>query len=128
MIDLEIRGGRKSERKLLEDAFWFALKTLMPRKRKLEIEIVLKNIPDAEGWHQAYDKYQHGIEIQKGQDVDNLLTTLFHEMVHVRQFERGEFMDEDNIPYWKKPSEKEAYKLQEEILEKWNQSMSSMAA
>jgi hypothetical protein len=40
-------------------------------------------------------------------------------MVHVRQAERG-IEDSDEIPYYEKPTEIEAYKLQEELLEKWN--------
>lgn len=120
MFCIDIRGGKKSERALVEKAFWFAVDELMPRKRKLEIDICLKNLDDdVVGWHLYLDKYDHAIEIQKGLETDDLLMTVFHEMVHVRQSEKGQFKDEDNIPYRKKPSEKEAYKLQKVLLKKW---------
>ena len=136
MFLLDIRGGRKSERSLIEDAFWFCVGELMPRKRILEVDIILKNINDevgggeAIGWHLALDLHEHVIEIQKGMETDDLLMTLFHEMVHVRQHERGEFKNEEGISYWKKPSEKEAYKLQKVLLKKWKtyQKTSCMAA
>jgi hypothetical protein len=120
MFTLEVRGGKKSERALIEEAFWWVASELMPRKRILDVDIVLKNITDdAVGLHVSLGDYEHLIEIQKGQDEDDLLATVFHEMVHVRQTERGEFKNEDHISYWKKPSEKEAYKLQKVLLKKW---------
>lgn len=136
MILLDILGGKKSERSICEDAFWFALKTLMPNKKRLDVEIMLTNIPDdADGYHLCTDKYTHTIEIQKGQNLDDLLTCLFHEMVHVRQAERGQLIDSGFTKTWegidyisifstideyrKLPWEAEAYRLQEELLVKW---------
>ena len=59
----------------------------------------------------------------------NWLSTLAHEMVHVKQFARGE-MDLgltrwksnnycDNIEYWDQPWEKEARKLQHKMVEEF---------
>ena len=66
---------------------------------------------------------------------DQFLTTFFHEMVHVRQHERGDLKDHGIRKAWKGeeyfgiydsketymnlPWEEEAYRLQEEIYEKW---------
>tara|TARA_Y100000592_G_C5262807_1_gene218129 strand:+ start:84 stop:263 length:180 start_codon:yes stop_codon:yes gene_type:complete len=49
---------------------------------------------------------------------EDLITAVFHEMVHVRQSERGEEMD-FTLDYLDRPFEKEAYKLQESMLEKY---------
>ena len=49
---------------------------------------------------------------------DDLITAVFHEMVHVRQSERGEKMD-FTLDYLDRPFEQEAYKLQESMLQKY---------
>jgi len=121
MIHINVRGGLKQERQLAEHAFWFALYQLMPRKRKLDVEIHIKNLEDDYTGFQypGEDKYQYHIEVQKKQDRDDFLTCIFHEMVHVKQDEYGEYQGEDHLSYYDKPSEVEAYKLQEKLLKKW---------
>ena len=59
----------------------------------------------------------------------NWLSTLAHEMVHVRQFARGELNSSltqwksnkycDNIEYWDQPWEKEARRLQGKLVEEF---------
>jgi hypothetical protein len=59
----------------------------------------------------------------------NWLSTLAHEMVHVRQFARGELNSNmsqwksnkycDNIEYWDQPWEKEARRLQGKLVEEF---------
>lgn len=118
MIYFEIIGGTKSEKQLVESAFWFALKHLMPRKKNLEVEIYIKNLPEHEGNQVMIEKGYHEIELRRGMSEDNILTSLFHEMVHVRQSERGMYMD-FSLPYLERPFEIEAYKLQESMFEKY---------
>jgi len=122
MIWLEINGGKKSERSLVEDAFWFALKKLMPRKKNLDVIINLTNIKDAEGYCHGAPGEEYEIEVQKGQSISDLMTTVFHEMVHVRQFERKQKMD-DSLPYYERPYEIEAYKLQEELWKEYQNNL-----
>lgn len=64
------------------------------------------------------EKGYHEIELRRGMSEDNILTSLFHEMVHVRQSERGMYMD-FSLPYLERPFEIEAYKLQESMFEKY---------
>ena len=40
-------------------------------------------------------------------------------MVHVKQYIRGQLDQDSDLDYFDRPSEIEAYKLQEELLEKW---------
>ena len=126
MIDLYIEYNNvphdSIESKNIEDAFWFGLKELMPRKRNLEVTIVVSKLKNdsAQAYQCSIDKGEHEIEINNGMEYEDLITAVWHELVHVRQFERDQFQNEDHIPYFKKPSEIEAYKLQEELLEKWN--------
>jgi len=121
MIHVTVRGGLKTERQLAELAFWFALHELMPRKKNLDVEIHLKNLEEGyTGFQYTGDDTGHyHIEIQKKQDQDDFLTCIFHEMVHVKQDERGEYQGEDHLEYYDRPSEVEAYKLQEKLLKKW---------
>ena len=124
------------------DAVNFAIKKLMPRKRNLQIEVSIVDIPgDADAFHCSIDKGEHEIEVQKGLIEEDFMTAVFHEMVHVRQHERGLLKDHGVRKSWKGeeyigiydttetymnlPWEKEAYKLQEELYEKWIQTSTS---
>ena len=54
---------------------------------------------------------EYQIDLDRSARLKTMLTTLAHELVHVKQYEYGELTQnsEDNIPYWDKPSEIEAY-------------------
>lgn len=133
---MNIQGGSNEERALVFDAFNFGMKYLMPRKRNLEVEIMLTDLEgDVDGFHCYLDKGQHDIELQQGLIEEDLVTALFHEMVHIRQHERGQLKDKGVIKSWKGeeyisiydtvetyknlPWEEEAYRLQEEMYEQW---------
>lgn len=142
MIFCTVNGGSQEERQLIEEAFYFAVEELMPRKQKLDVEIWLTDMPydDADGYHLHVDKYEHNIELQTGLIEEDLVTALFHEMVHVRQSERCQMKDKGLIKIWNGveylslystvdeymslPWEAEAYKLQEEMYTKWNSTVS----
>ena len=117
MIWMDINGGTALERQKLEGAFWFALSELMPRKQNLDVEVTISDLgDDACGYWSGEKGDTHFIDIQEGQEASDLVTALFHEMVHVRQCERNVPMD-STLPYYERPYELEAYKLQEEL---WN--------
>lgn len=70
------------------------------------------------------------MEIQTGQSDDELIHTIAHEMVHVRQYVTGELsaeldvwrgkeIDSDNMDYEEHPWEIEAEKLGDELHEAW---------
>lgn len=136
MIYISIEGGKQEEHALVHDAFHFAMKELMPRKKNLEIDFKLTDLEgDVDGFHCFLDKGQHDIELQQGLIEEDLVTAVFHEMVHVRQHERGLLKDHgirkswkgeeyigiyDNVETYRKlPWEEEAYRLQEEMYHKW---------
>lgn len=138
MIALSIEGGTRKERKMAYDAVNFALNYLMPRKKNLSVDVNVVDIPDdAEAYHCCIEKGQHEIEIQQGLIEEDFITAIFHEMVHVKQHERGELKDhgirkawkgEEHISifsttdeYMELPWEEEAYRLQEEMYTKWIQ-------
>lgn len=124
------------------DAVNFAIKKLMPRKRNLTVEITITDIPDdADAYHCCIDKGEHEIEVQSGLIEEDFMTAIFHEMVHVRQHERGLLKDHGIRKAWKGeeyigiydttetymnlPWEEEAYRLQEELYNKWIQTSTS---
>ena len=142
MITLSIQGGSGKEQDMAYQAVNFALKQLMPRKRNIDIDITITDIPgDADAYHCCIDKGEHELEIQTGLIEEDFMTAVFHEMVHVRQHERGLLKDHGVRKAWKGeeyvgiydttetymnlPWEEEAYRLQEEIYTKWIQTSTS---
>lgn len=114
----EISGGTKHERKLVEDAVLFAKKYLMPRIRDLDIEITITKKMEVDA-DVVGDEREYEMRIRGGQEEEDLITSVFHEMVHVKQGVRKEFplFEDCDMEYLDRPWEKEAYDLQEKILD-----------
>lgn len=138
MVSYAVNGGTKKERKIVEDAFLFALKELMPRKKNLDVEFTIRKFnEDADGWHLFVDRGEHEIDIAKGLSEEDLATVVFHEMVHLKQYERGQLKDNGIVKSWNGeeyiyvfstvdeykqfPWEEEAYRVQEDLYTKWIQ-------
>ena len=120
-----VEGGTKKQRQLTYDLVQFAWKTLMPRIRKCEVNVKIKKVAAYEGTCLDIDNRVYEIEVDKRLRGDDFITTIFHEMVHVKQYVHKELFSEVNFDsnreeYLKLPWEIEAYKLQEVLLEKWN--------
>lgn len=127
-----VSGSRAKQRQIVNRAAEFAWQYLMPRVRNCFVDIQLKKIKDAQGYCLEADDRIYEVEIDKRLKGDDLLTCVFHEMVHVKQGVRGELKDISCFAKkWKgeeyinvvydvdHPWEEEAYRLQEEILEAW---------
>ena len=119
-----VTGGTFKQRQLTYDLVEFAWKKLMPRIVNCEINVELKNMAVYEGTCIDTDVRQYEIEISKSLTGDNFITTVFHEMVHVKQYVRKELFSECNFyktrdEYLNLPWEIEAYKTQETLLEEW---------
>lgn len=122
MFVYDIKGGTKKERAVIEEALFFAKDYLIPRIRNLDVEISLvKNMEvDADV---VGDEREFVMRIRKGQDRDDLLTAVFHEMVHVKQYVRSEFPVFEtgcDVDYLERPWEIEAFDLQEKMLDTYN--------
>lgn len=128
-----VSGGRAKQRQKVTRAAEFAWNYLMPRVRNCFVDITLKKIKDADGYCLEANDRIFEVEIDKRLKGDDLLTCVFHEMVHVKQGVRNELKDVNyfakkwkgeeyvNIEYdVNHPWEEEAYRLQEEILKAWN--------
>lgn len=122
MCEVNGRHPSLSQKEILEVFFW-GVSQLMPRKENLDVRIDIYNIDDnVTGYHCKTDI--HEIEIEKDQNISDFVTALFHELVHVRQTERRIFSDQ-SIAYYDRPTEIEAYQLQEELYIKWKKNFQS---
>jgi hypothetical protein len=121
VVTLEINGKHTSiSHSCILEAFFYAVKELMPRKKNLDIILYISHLEEVDitGYHIKTDRYTHEIEIECRQNEEDFLTAFFHELVHVRQTERGITSDESQS-YYNRPTEIEAYHLQEELYKKW---------
>jgi hypothetical protein len=122
---VSVKGGIKHERHVAEQCVSFMMGYLMPRMRTLDIEVEIKNIPgSAIGYCDMQETNREFIiEVQKGLTLKELVTTVVHEMIHIKQYARKE-MDAagkqwkkcsivEGTSYYDLPWEKEAYRLQD---------------
>ena len=131
---IHVKGSNKSVRKLIEIAAWYYAEKLMGKRTiaNLEIHIKLKrglykkdNTEGTAIWEdESYRPKEFTIELDCGVKIRNMLITLAHEMVHIKQWAKGEmyeyavpgkvrFMktkyDMNDLDYWDYPWEIEAF-------------------
>ena len=131
---IHVKGSNKAVRKLVEIAAWYYAEKLMGKRliNNLEININLKRSlyekDKTEGtaiWEDESGRpKEFTIELDCNTKVRNILITLAHEMVHVKQWAKNEmyeyykgdevrFMktkyDMNDLNYWDFPWEIEAY-------------------
>ena len=129
MNELLIYGGRKKERELAERVVGWCVKKLMPRMKTLEITVSFEKI-EAYGYCMEEDSNREfTVTIRKGLPIAELIGTIVHEMIHVKQYARKELRnvngktmwktkDYTNVNYMDSPWEKEAYKLESSLTAK----------
>ena len=131
---LHVKGSDNKTRKLVKTAAWWYAEKLMGKRllRSLEITINLKkNLLDKDG-HEGTAIWEDDnirpkeftISLDSTCTIRNILITLAHEMVHVKQWAKGEmyeYAEQDmvrfnktkfnmaNINYWDYPWEIEAF-------------------
>ena len=106
-------GSGKVKREMVEDIANFSLNLLAPRLvNKVEIDITLmRNLIGKEEvagdcvWEDSsYRPREFTIRVDSSQPIQTMLETVAHEMVHVKQFARGELKDlsrsEVNLCKW----------------------------
>jgi hypothetical protein len=67
------------------------------------------------------DNGEYEIDIKRSLRLRDLLTTLAHEIVHVKQYELGQLAQnsESHIEYWDRPSEIEAHGRETGLFIRW---------
>jgi hypothetical protein len=124
---IEVTGGNKFQRDLANKVVHEMVAKLLPRVRTLDITVEIKKLTgDAIGWCMMEDTHKEfTIEISKNLTLKEFITTLCHEMVHVKQYYRKE-MDgvtmrwkkgvvKKDTGYYDLPWEKEAYRIQDKL-------------
>lgn len=126
-------GGSHFKRTTAELVAQFCVEKLMPRMKTLDICIQLSDDMDgADGYCLAVNPREFVIEVDSRLKGDDFITAITHEMVHVKQYARGETKDVNEFTkswkgdeyiamystvdeYMALPWEKEAYELQESL-------------
>ena len=132
---IHLKGSNKSVRKLVKIAVWYYAEKLMGKRlmANLVIDVILekgmiaKNNNEATAIWEDDDARSHRgftIKIDPKPTIRNILISLAHEMVHVKQWARNEmkeycrlgevrYMNKkynmENIDYWDYPWEIEAF-------------------
>lgn len=140
---ITVTGGSWRQRKYVKSIAEFCVRKLMPKMQDLEIEIKLRKFAknaSAYGYCMPIDDYevydrprQFELEINSSIRLRRLLETVAHELVHAKQFARGELYQgirvnkhrwqgnwlEDNLDYWDLPWEIEAHGREVGLFVRW---------
>jgi len=141
---IRVTGGSASQKKYVPSVVNFCIQKLMPRMRGLDITVRLKDLKgDAYGYCLADDDESRldrprsfEIEIHKNMPLRKVLETLCHEMVHVKQYARGELYESTvqgkhrwqgtwlnkDPNYWDQPWEIEAHGREAGLFIRWAES------
>jgi hypothetical protein len=127
---IEITGGTKSQRDLATKVVEWYIKKMLPRFSTLDITVNLTNCmkDGAYGYCMEGDSNRDfEIEIDKTLRLYDFVSTLTHELTHMKQYARGEMKHlTDGRIRWKKkvyadvayeesPWEKEAFKVERQL-------------
>lgn len=100
LMFFELTGIRKRcDRELISDAFHFFATTLLHRRTVeiLELSVVVKDLGHAHGFCSWEDNNinprEFTIELNKNLSGIELIKTIAHEMVHLKQFVKGELKE-----------------------------------
>ena len=125
---VEVTGGKKDKKELAKKVVYWYLKKMMPRYKSLDITVKLTNCYEkgAYGYCMELDDNRtFELEIDKNLRLFDFVSTICHEMTHLKQYARGEMKQlDDGRIRWKKvvypvgysydkaPWEKEAFKVE----------------
>lgn len=139
MNDIMVMDGNHYKRKTAERVIQFCIDRLMPRMKTLDIILYLsKDMDNADAYCLAESKRSFILEVDSRLKGDDFITAITHEMVHVKQYARGETKDINQFTkswkgdeyislystvdeYMALPWEKEAYELQEVLCDEYKQ-------
>ena len=136
-VVINIKGGSATQKKHTRTMVEFCIDMLMPRMKTLEINVHIKDFKDdnSYGYALATDDAddnrprEFDVDINKDTRLRRLLETVAHEMVHVKQFARGELNEKpawlgktyniNKTEYWDLPWEIEAHGREVGMFIRW---------
>lgn len=126
---IHVTGSTKDKRALAEKTVAWSIKKLgLSRMSSLSIDVVLRKMKEDEyGYCNIVDNNRNFvIDVNKNVTIKDLVSTIIHEMVHVKQFARNEMnghnmqwkskIISEDTDYMDLPWEKEAYRLEEKFV------------
>jgi hypothetical protein len=138
---IRVTGGTASQKKYIPSVINFCIQKLMPRMNDLDIVVRMKDLKNDSvyGYCLALDgprpdrPRDFELEIEKNMPLRKVLETICHEMVHVKQYARGELYESqriakyrwqgkyisNNIDYWDQPWEIEAHGREAGLFIRW---------
>ena len=134
---MEVTGGWKLHRKVAYDCVQHSFNQLMPRIRKIDIQVHLnKNLHHRTGLYGMMDMQDDRtfrLDIDYS-DMNEMEHTIMHEMVHVKQYLTKELVQLKDVYVWKnvafgkyhtnyryRPWEIEAYNKEEELIKSFKE-------
>jgi len=112
MIEISIESRKKLNSNTEFAAQW-AIAKLMPKIRRLKVNIIVKPLDKGlYGYCSRNLNRDYTIVLSSRLTQKQLFETLFHEMVHVRQFMRKTLRNEYGLWIWKDRINKEKYENQ----------------
>lgn len=144
---INIENGTASQKKYIESMIQFCIKKMMPRIKGLEIDVILKDMtkdgvygfcmadPNSEADRSDRPRCFE-LTIHRKLPLRKLLETIAHEMVHVKQYARGELYQGSRVnkhrwqgswlntdpDYWDQPWEIEAHGREVGLFVRWAES------
>ena len=119
-MEITINGGTANQRKYAYSMVQFVCEKfgIMPN-----IEISFKRMTNDlnYGFACQLEGNDYEIDVKRTLDMRTMLTTLAHELIHVKQYARGELTqdNEAGIDYWDRPSEVEAHGRETGLFIRW---------
>lgn len=127
--------GRIAKKKQIELFVYNVMQYLIPRlKRQVGIDITIVSKCDGNNSALCWGD-KDGVEIEIARQsfdykftLDEMMLNLSHELVHAKQFIKGDLhpnlnrwkrIDFSNVPYSRTPWEKEAYLLEDKLVNKF---------
>lgn len=137
-IAVATKGGNRFQKHIVNQTVDWCIEKLLPRIKRIHINVHLCNLKDADGYCEnaaiedgdfvGASPRLFNVEISKSLSLTEMISTIIHEMVHVRQYVNRELADNGRFTKWKsktvplgmdyhdQPWEKEAYRLQDKML------------
>ena len=128
MNTISFQNGKREMRDLAENVICWYLKKVMPRMRTLDISIKFSNCMENNGAYgycmQTDDNRTFEIEIDRNLRMYDFVSTLCHELTHLKQYARRELHLDNTSDYTTYAEyadqwfEREAFELEEILLKK----------
>lgn len=138
---IHVKGGTWTQRRYVQSIAEFTMQKLMPKMHDIEIDIKLRKFGKDTSFgycmpvddDAVYDRPRSfEIEINSSARLRRLLETVAHELVHVKQFARGELYEGirankfrwqgewiEDLDYWDQPWEIEAHGREVGLFIRW---------